>query len=136
MKHLLACILLVIAPSARAADVAGLWATPKNGGRVEISRCGQSLCGRLVSSDDIEVDPGFPDVNNRDRSLRGRPLKGLLILHGFGGGPGRWTGGKVYNPEDGATYSGSLELVGDDRLRLKGCIVVPLCRSQAWTRVK
>jgi uncharacterized protein (DUF2147 family) len=131
-----ALILSLAALPAAAASPVGLWATPKNGGRVEIRLCGQALCGALAGSDDITGNPAFPDTQNRDPALRSRPLKGVQMLHGFTGGPAKWTGGKVYNPEDGATYSGTIELIAPDALKLKGCIVAPLCKSQVWTRVR
>jgi uncharacterized protein (DUF2147 family) len=124
------------AAPAFAADVIGLWATPENGGQIEISRCGNSLCGKLVTSNQIRTEPGLKDAMNKDVAQRGRPLKGLQMLHGFQGGPTKWSGGKVYNPDDGGTYSGTLELIGDKQLKLKGCIVAPLCKTQVWTRLR
>ena len=126
----------VMAGPAFAADVTGLWATPSNGGQVEIARCGNSLCGKLVTSTPIKADPARKDAKNKDEAQRGRPLKGLQMLYDFTGGPTKWTGGKVYNPEDGGTYSGTIELVSDNELKLKGCIVAPLCKTQKWTRLK
>jgi uncharacterized protein (DUF2147 family) len=128
--------LALLAGPAEAADVAGTWATPGNGGRVEISRCGDALCGRLMTSKQIAADPSVKDAKNKDASLRDRPLRGLLLLQGFRGGPDKWSGGKVYNPEDGGIYSGTITREGDDQLKLKGCIVAPLCKTQTWTRVK
>ena len=125
-----------LATVVQAAEPTGLWATPANGGRVQISRCGDSLCGKLAGSNDLKVDPAFRDINNRDPALRGRALMGLPMLWGFTGGPERWSGGRVYNPQDGGIYSGSIELLSADTLKLKGCIVAPLCRSQVWVRVK
>ena len=57
-------------------------------------------------------------------------------LYDFTGGPTKWTGGKVYNPDDGGTYSGTIELLSDNQLKLKGCIVAPFCKTQVWNRVK
>ena len=121
---------------AAAADIVGLWATPTKQGRVEIRRCGAELCGRLVDSDDLQSDPAARDLKNRNPSLRGRPLQGLALMTGFRGGPLRWSGGKVYNPEDGGTYAGTVEMVGNDKLRLRGCIVSKICKTQVWTRVR
>ncbi|NQE60353.1 DUF2147 domain-containing protein [Caulobacter sp. RHG1] len=133
---MIAAALSVLAVPAFAADVTGLWATPSNGGQVEIARCGNSLCGKLVTSTPIKADPARKDVKNKDEAQRGRPLKNLQMLYDFTGGPTKWTGGKVYNPEDGGTYSGTIELVSDNELKLKGCIVAPLCKTQKWTRLK
>jgi uncharacterized protein (DUF2147 family) len=131
-----AAALGLLATPALAADVAGLWQTPKNGGQVEIARCGNSLCGKLVSSKHIRENPALKDVKNKDESQRVRTLKNLQMLYDFTGGPTKWTGGKVYNPEDGGTYSGTIELIGENQLKLKGCIVAPFCQTQVWTRLR
>jgi len=45
-------------------------------------------------------------------------------------------GGSVFNPADGRTYRGTITMQGEDTLRLRGCVVAPLCRTQTWTRVR
>lgn len=126
----------LLATPALAGDPTGLWQTPTRGGQVEISKCGASLCGRLISSEGLKADPALKDVNNSNASLRGRALKGLTILTGFSGGPQEWNGGSIYNAEDGRTYSGTITMDGDNTLKLRGCVVVPLCKTQVWTRLR
>ena len=133
---LAATVALSLSGQALAADITGRWSTPANGGQVEVSHCGNSLCGKLLTSDHIKADPAVRDARNKDAAQRDRPLKGLQLLWGFNGGPGKWTGGKVYNPTDGGTYAGTIELVSADQLKLKGCIVAPLCKTEVWTRLK
>jgi uncharacterized protein (DUF2147 family) len=133
---MIAAALTLASGSAFAADVTGLWQTPTNGGQVEIARCGNSLCGKLVSSNHIRENPALKDVKNKDKAQQGRTLKNLQMLYDFTGGPTKWTGGKVYNPDDGGTYSGTIELLSDNELKLKGCIVAPLCKTQKWTRLR
>ena len=125
-----------VAAPALASDPTGLWQTPTNGGQVQISRCGQALCGVLVTSDHIRSMPGMLDAKNSNRELRGRTLRNLPLLNGFTGGPTEWRGGTVYNPDDGRTYSGTITMQGDNSLRLQGCVVRPLCRNQTWTRIR
>ena len=127
---------LSVAAPALAQDVTGLWQTETNGGQVEISHCGNSLCGKLVNSDHIKSDPTVKDVKNKDASLRIRTLKNMQMLYDFTGGPTKWTGGKVYNAADGGTYSGTITLTSANSLKLKGCIVAPLCKTENWTRIK
>lgn len=138
MRIALAALALsaAVASPALAGDPTGLWQTPTNGGQVRISRCGQALCGALVTSDHIRADPNRRDVHNRDAAQRNRTLRNLPLLNGFTGGPAEWRGGTVYNPEDGRTYSGSIRLTDDNTLRLQGCVVRPLCRTQTWTRIR
>lgn len=138
IKVLLAASALIgaLASPALAADPTGLWQTPTNGGQVRISRCGQALCGTLVTSSHIRADANARDEHNKNASLRSRPLRNLPMLTGFTGGPTEWRGGSVYNPEDGGTYRGTITLTNDNTLRLRGCIVAPLCKTQTWTRVQ
>ena len=117
-------------------DPTGLWQTPTNGGQVRISHCGQALCGTLVTSDHIRANPGMTDDHNRDRAQRGRTLRNLPMLNGFTGGPNEWRNGSVYNPDDGGTYHGTITMVNPNTLRLRGCIVAPLCKTQTWTRIQ
>lgn len=126
---------------AMAADISpdtavGRWKTETRNGIIEIERCGASLCGRIVSSDGIAANPALKDVNNRDPALRGRSLKGLQLLGGFRLSEGIWDGGTIYNAEDGKTYQARITPVDANRLKLRGCIFVPLCKNQTWTRVR
>jgi uncharacterized protein (DUF2147 family) len=124
------------AAPAFAASPLGMWKTPVREGRVELYTCGSALCGKVAGSPRLTADPNAKDTLNSNASLRDRPIKGLVFLTGFNGGPTEWKGGKVYNPEDGKTYSGTITLVNDDTLKLRGCVVFPLCKTQVWSRVK
>ncbi|MET1755950.1 DUF2147 domain-containing protein [Novosphingobium sp. RD2P27] len=117
-------------------SVLGHWRTPSKNGHVEITRCGESVCGRLVDSDNIRADPELRDLNNKDASKRSRPLKNMQILSGFKGDAKQWSGGSIYNPEDGGTYKATITPAGANTLKLKGCIVWPLCKTQTWTRIR
>jgi uncharacterized protein (DUF2147 family) len=132
----IAAALAAVAGSAWAADVTGTWLTPTDGGQVQIAPCGASVCGRLVTGARIRAEPGVKDARNKDAALRSRPLKGLLLLQGFTGSGGAWSGGTIYNPDDGNIYKASLKLVDADTLQVKGCVVAPLCKTQTWKRVK
>ena len=103
---------------------------------IEISECGQSICGKLVSSDGLKENPSLKDVNNKDESLRSRPLKNLTILKGFERKKDEWSGGSIYNAEDGGTYKATITMQDANHLKLKGCIVWPLCKTQTWTRIR
>jgi len=129
---------MVAAPvSAAGPDtVLGKWRTPSRHGVVQIDRCGASVCGRLVESDNIRSNPDLRDVNNKDTAKRGRRLKDLQILGGFTRSKDGWGGGTIYNPEDGGTYKATITPAGSDTLKLKGCIVWPLCKTQTWTRLR
>lgn len=131
-----ACLAAPAAFAANPDSVLGTWNTPTRHGVVEIDRCGASICGRLLTSDHIRTNPELRDTANKDIAKRARKLKDLQILGGFTRDAEKWSGGTIYNAEDGATYKATITPAGADSLKLKGCIVWPLCKTQVWTRVK
>lgn len=103
-------------------DVAGDWATPGLGAVVRLAPCAndrERLCGRLIWA----WDPA--------RVQRG--AIGGEMLRDFAWDRDGWTGGEVFNPEDGRTYAGSIRLDGEV-LRLRGC-AGPFCQTQVWRRL-
>jgi len=128
---------MLAAAAAMSPDAAvGRWRTETRNGIVEVERCGASICGRLVSSDGLRTNPNMLDINNKDAALRGRHLMNLQLLGGFTRGNGEWTGGTIYNGDDGGTYKATVTPIDADHLKVKGCIIWPLCKSQTWTRVR
>ncbi|AQR74267.1 DUF2147 domain-containing protein [Sphingomonas sp. LM7] len=116
--------------------VVGRWRTETRGGIVEIQRCGASICGRVLTSDLLRTNPNLKDAKNANAALRNRPLRGLQILGGFSVSGNGWTGGKIYNAEDGKTYSADVTPSGADQLKLRGCVFKPFCKTQTWTRIR
>lgn len=134
-----AAVLAIIVASAvpALADPQGLWETEGGRSRVLIESCDSGLCGRLVWLKDPVNSDGTDvlDTKNADEGLRNRPVLGIELLSGFAeAGRGRWTGGRIYNPEDGKTYSSRLVLRDDGTLRVRGCVLF-ICKSQIWVRV-
>jgi uncharacterized protein (DUF2147 family) len=132
---MLAVILAASLAASGADGVIGQWRTETHHGLVGIERCGETICGRLMGSDGLNAHPDQTDVNNRDPALRQRPLLGLNILSGFENHDGEWTGGWIYNAQDGHAYKATIAPVDANHLKLRGCLFEPLCRSQIWTRV-
>ena len=122
---------------AQESGLVGRWRTSAENGVVAIERCGQTLCGRIKDAKPLRADPDQRDVRNRNADLRTRPLKDLVVLANFSGGPKSWSGGPLYDPETGQGAStGTLTLVDDDTLAVRGCIAPLLCRTQTWKRVR
>lgn len=128
----------VAAPAlAQDAGLVGRWRTSAENGVVAIERCGETFCGRLKDAKPLRADPDQRDVRNRNAELRSRKLKDLTVLANFSGGPRSWSGGPLYDPETGqGASSGTLTLLDDDTLAVKGCIAPLLCRTQTWKRVR
>lgn len=149
MKTLSIVFLLLLLPSAAPAQesttdtaaeadgILGVWKTADGKALVEVYRCEESYCGRLLWIRD-SLKNGTPalDDKNPDESLRTRPVRGLTIMRGFEyDGENIWTGGKVYDPESGNDYQGKLELVDPNTLDLRGYVLLPLFgRTERWIR--
>lgn len=120
-------------------SVQGDWRTPGATAVVRIAPCVGSagrLCGTVVSATPPRDAKGQPlrDRANPDPAMRTRPIIGLPILTGLSpAGAGRWSGGRIYNPQDGKTYASKLTLNPNGTLKVEGCVAV-ICRAQTWTR--
>ena len=64
-----------------------------------------------------------------------RSVIGLQVLTGFKQDSGAWTGGRIYDPEEGKSYTGSIELQSNGTLKLTACLSI-LCQSEFWKRLK
>jgi uncharacterized protein (DUF2147 family) len=123
---------LAMAASAIAAPapVTGRWLTEGRKAIVEVSTCGDSICGRVVKVLDPRAPKNATDIHNPDESLRKRPIEGLRILSSFEAGKSHWNG-RIYDPESGRTYRSELKREGNV-LKVKGCWG-PFCKTQRWT---
>ena len=124
---------------ADAATITGHWITHKSKAVVRISQCGTGLCGQIVWLRQGVDRKGQPvrDIRNRDKNMRGRQVLGLTTFSGLTpAGPGRWSG-RMYNPDDGRTYNGSLTLTSANSIRVEGCRAGGgACGKRSWTRAK
>jgi uncharacterized protein (DUF2147 family) len=130
---------LVLASPA-AADVDGVWLTRGGKSKVRIERCadGPGWCGNIVWLAEPSGADGRPlrDLENRDPALRGRPVLGMALLTGFARRKGdAWSGGVIYNPEDGRNYRAELRRTGARSLEVKGCALRIFCQTQQWSLV-
>jgi uncharacterized protein (DUF2147 family) len=132
-KGLIAVILLFGIAStivaAHASPASGLWRMEEDDALVEIYDCGGRLCGRVMTSNEIAAHPDLKDFNNGNPPLRNLPVKGINVVSGFSGGPKSWSNGVLYRPQDGRSYSGSLELIDGARLQGTGGCMGYLCKT-------
>lgn len=119
------------APSWAATPIAGRYLTADSAGIVQVAPCGRATCGRLVQI--LKAKPGAPkvDLNNRDPSLRTRPIQGIAILSGFTDHGGDWRG-TIYDPRNGRSYKSIVSRNPDGSLKVQGCIAF-FCQTQRWT---
>lgn len=136
MRIALTLLFILAAPGLAVADAAdqafGIWRHPENGSHVEMSKCGDRLCAKIVSVEDDQKT----DDKNPDAALRSRPIIGLPIMTGAKKtGPASWSG-LLYNRADGKTYAGTITVKSTDTLDLAGCVLSVFCKTLTWTRVK
>jgi len=129
--------------------IEGIWQTRLES-QVTIAPCPEGWCGTLskivVPSDGLTPEElaaalqmpveSFTDMRNPDPALRERPMLGLQMLTLWPGKEPHVFDGQIYNPQDGNTYSGYMEMLGPDVVRLRGCVLFNvICQGEDWVRV-
>ncbi|WP_440134950.1 DUF2147 domain-containing protein [Chitinophaga sancti] len=120
--------------------ILGNWLSEEKDGRIEIYKTGDKYSGKLIWGKDlVEADGKTPrkdrtDTKNNDPKLRSRPLLGLVLLTNFTYKDGEWSGGKIYDPKSGKTYSCTMKLKGE-KLEIRGYVGISMFgRTTVWTR--
>lgn len=128
MKNTLfaAAAILGLSVTAALADPAeGRWSTQPddngNTGIVEITTCGNKLCGTLIES------------RHSDGSVFQSENVGRQIVWDMEPrGDGAYRNGRVWSPDRDQTYRATMDLAGN-HLTVAGCFLF-ICRDQVWTR--
>ncbi len=136
LASLLASLFIIIthSVSANEADkILGTYMTEDNKGKVVITKQDNQYFGTLVWT----YIPEAKDEFNPDKSKRTHKLEGLVVLKNLSySGKDTWSGGTVYDPESGKTYSGTITLNKDGSLNMRGYVGVSMFgRTSVWTRV-
>lgn len=132
-KHFLFLVILLIISSGLIAqkEYLGKWLSPSKKGVVETFVQGNKLFGKL-----IWVQTERKDIYNKDKNLRNREVKGLLLFSNFSWEDNQWVDGKIYDPEGGSTYSCKMWLSDDKQtLNVRGYIGVSILgRTEKFTK--
>ena len=120
-------------------DIFGLWLeSEEQNVAVWIEQCENQLCGYIYWQRKPFTRSGKlkRDKHNPDESLRQRPLCGLKLLSGFERTEDNgWSDGEIYNPEDGYTFSSSIERTEEGTLHIRGYFGIPLFgKTVNWHR--
>lgn len=126
---------------AASADPTGYWMKPdaERESKIQVFKCGNGkklLCAKIAWLKNPLDSKGrtLHDIRNENPSLRDRPIVGLTIFTGLApSAPSTWTG-KIYNPEDGHTYSATLTVLSRKEIKLRGCKAWLLCGEKQWLR--
>ena len=114
MKKLFAMTALAaiaLTGAALADPIEGKWKT-QSGATAQISPCGGSFCVKLTTGQHAGKQIGKMTPN----------------------GSGKYKG-SLTDPADDKTYSGSGSLNGNV-LKMRGCVLAVLCKTQTWTRLR
>jgi uncharacterized protein (DUF2147 family) len=129
--------------------IEGIWQTQELS-EVTIALCPEGFCGTLskivvpregLSEEEYAAALAMPvesftDMRNPDPAMRSRPMLGLQILTLLPSAKPNIYDGEIYNPQDGNIYSGYVEMLGPDMIRLNGCVLYNIiCQGQDWVRV-
>jgi uncharacterized protein (DUF2147 family) len=113
-------------------DPAGSWRDNEKGSIIKVYECGGGMCAQVIKP----YEPQAKDINNPNPALRDRAIAGLTIMNGAKKSGGNVWKGMLYNAEDGKSYSGSMTLVSDSVLEMRGCAFSIFCQTRGFTRVK
>jgi uncharacterized protein (DUF2147 family) len=143
MKSLFLLILLAIFFSpihAFAQDtdaIIGEWYTQGGKSTIDMYKCGSLYCGKISWLKEPFRKDGTDkvDTHNPDKSKRNRNILGMDIVWGFKyKGKNKWSGGKIYDPDNGKTYSCKMRLDGT-KLKVRGYIGFSFIgRTTVWTK--
>jgi len=149
-KFLFLFLLVFLAPLAYADEadmLLGGWLTAEGKSKVEVYKCGEKYCGKIVwlkipqyPDDDPQGMAGKDKIDreNPDETLKHRPLLGIDIIQGFVyDGEAEWNDGHIYDPNNGKTYSCKMTLTDENTLEVRGYVGLSLFgRTTTWTRTK
>ncbi len=127
--------------------ILGPWLTQRKRAIVTIKQCdadddasndeasnGGATDDEAAAGEASETAPGTPRYcGNLTWTWNDSPLTGSQILAGFSWDGEEWTGGRVFDPKNQASYGGRISMDAQDQLSVRACLWF-FCRTQAWTR--
>ena len=137
MRHLIIILCVLFASFAAHGQsndpIVGKWENPSGEGRIEIFKRGDKFFGTLYWIKDTNKK----DVKNPDKKLQDRKIQGLQILTNFVKDGNTYSGGEIYDPKSGKTYSCKMTIKEKDKLDIRGYLGISLLgRTETWVRLK
>tara|TARA_Y100001970_G_scaffold90008_1_gene113449 strand:+ start:210 stop:653 length:444 start_codon:yes stop_codon:yes gene_type:complete len=116
----------------------GYWQTSRS--IVLVKECNQELCAFIeeITINGIDESKQLLDINNRNRSLRQRPLIGINLLKDFSYPDHNiktLKNGKIYDPGRGRIFKSNLYILENGNLKVEGCFL-RICDHEEWSRLK
>lgn len=105
-------------------DILGTWISANQDLKVEIFKQNNKYFGKIVW---FKCSPGqspmqsYLDRENSNIKLRNRPWLGMVNVENLMfDNDNRWTGGSIYDPNSGRTYSSTVKTKGQNELVVRG----------------
>jgi len=122
----IAAIAAAAAPAAARDPIEGLW---KHGPMVvEIAPCGDDLCGTVVKASPLQQQKA--ERGSGTRLIGSRLITGIEPT-----GPGSYRG-RVFAADRNVYASGSVHQLSPNELEVKGCVLMVICKSRTYVRVR
>jgi uncharacterized protein (DUF2147 family) len=118
-------VALAPAPALAKSGLEGRW---KNGAmEIVIGPCGKSLCGRVVKASARQ--------QAKSESGSGTHLIGARVINNIQPtGPGQWNA-DVYVASRDMNANGTIQQVGPNRMKVRGCVLAVICKTTHWDRI-
>lgn len=115
--------------------IVGKWLTEDKEAVIQIFEKEGKFYGTIIWLKEPNDSKGNPltDTENPDKKSQKQPLIGLKMLKDFTFQDGEWTGGTVYDPDNGKTYKCKLWLEGNNVLKMRGYLGL-VYSTETWTR--
>jgi uncharacterized protein (DUF2147 family) len=118
--------------------IVGTWLVQDGSAKVKIENKNGKYVGKMVWIKNPTDKTGKPlvDSNNPEASLRSRPQLGLPLLENFVfNEENHWSGGTIYDPDDGKTYSCKITMKDSQTIEVRGYIGISIFgRTDTWKR--
>jgi len=127
--------LFFLSPQEKNENIVGIWLTQEGNSKVEIYEDGGTYHGKIVWLEKTTDKKGRPltDKNNPDKSLKDRPILGLVMLQDIALKDDGKGYGKIYTPKRGMTLDCELEATNNEELTIT-IFVRGFTRTQTWTQ--
>jgi uncharacterized protein (DUF2147 family) len=119
--------------------IIGIWKNGEGTAHIQIYKNGDKYQGKIIWLKEL-IDPETGkaklDKHHPDDKNHSRPVMGLINMWGFKNtGDKEWSGGKIYDPKNGKTYSCKVAMENNNTLKVRGFIGISLIgRTDTWTR--
>jgi uncharacterized protein (DUF2147 family) len=121
-------------------DILGYWLSESGQAQIHIYKENDKYYGKIIwlkVPDDPKKGGPKKDDNNPDPAQRDKLILGSVILRDFKFNDGEWTGGRVYDPQNGKDYKCYMKLKDAKTMSMRGYVGVSLLgRTEIWTKVR